>query len=459
MRTAVLFTIALLLIVPAAARSKKKYSLKKLARNFNKAVKYKKMDTAVEIIGMIGDHDNVDAVKLLLGIGFSQGDPDVFQASKKALVRIDDKKAMDFMVELLTKKEEDPNGKKKKRKKKKIKLPPYEVKCILAEVFGEKGSDRAIVALCKALEDANEVVLRTAIKALHDRKKKEVVAALIGVVERFDGEKGLPWVMARDELTHLTGEDFPDAQGWRGFWQVRGDKFDFKKDKGKKKGATVVRKQKFFGTEIRSSRIIFVIDTSGSMKLTDPEPGEDFDFEKPVPDGQLDLERERMKRAREELSRVVKGLPKETKFNIMGFSSGVHKWKQELVPADARNKEDAVLFASKLRPVGATLTDYALEEAFKFQDVDTIYFLSDGAPFKTGNRDRDILLCDEILLKVNRWNRFRKVAIHTLGFDGPGIWPVSEGKREKHWKEDAERFKKFMEDLAKQNKGTYKSIE
>ena len=65
-----------------------------------------------------------------------------------------------------------------------------------------------------------------------------------------------------------------------------------------------------------------------------------------------------------------------------------------------------------------THTDEALRAAFAEKDVDTIYLLSDGAPYKLEHGSSvSVKFIQDIIAWVARENRFRKVKIHTFGFE------------------------------------------
>jgi Ca-activated chloride channel family protein len=108
--------------------------------------------------------------------------------------------------------------------------------------------------------------------------------------------------------------------------------------------------------EIVAKDVIFVLDTSGSMKG------------------------EKLHQAKEALSFVLESLNEEDRFNIIAFSTGVRRYSKGLVPADER--EEALRFVRKLRAVGGTDINRAILTALR--DVEErptiIIFLTDGLP-------------------------------------------------------------------------------
>ena len=139
---------------------------------------------------------------------------------------------------------------------------------------------------------------------------------------------------------------------------------------------------------------------------------------------------------------AIKALPAEATFNIITYNHEVVRWQDAMQPASRKNKNAALTFLLDARPVGGTNIFDALESAFELAGVgakdryyrslvDTIYFLSDGAP--SAGRITDT---NAILEEVGRMNRFRKIVIHAIGV----------GKL---------HDRPFMESLANKNGGQY----
>ena len=181
-----------------------------------------------------------------------------------------------------------------------------------------------------------------------------------------------------------------------------------------------------FGLDLTGKNIAFVLDVSGSMTTTDPLPLDGGPRPRSVTrkDGVIiDESRERIFRAKEELVRVIRDLPDDKSFNIIAYSSDVKPWKENLVPADAARKRQAIDFIESLRAEGITVTDMALEYAFEDPIVDTIYLITDGAPTHQGSVGPGLpadapRLIAEILARAKVLNFRRGVRIFTLGFPG-----------------------------------------
>ena len=154
----------------------------------------------------------------------------------------------------------------------------------------------------------------------------------------------------------------------------------------------------FFGREITSKRVMFVLDVSGSMMEGSPP---------------------RINLVKEELKKVIEKLSSETKFNIIAFGSKVLVWsKKKMVQATDAAKKKAKKFVDSFEASGLTHTDEALKAAFAVKDVDTIYLLSDGAPYRAEHGESlSISFIESILEWTAKANRFRRIRIHTLGFE------------------------------------------
>jgi hypothetical protein len=162
---------------------------------------------------------------------------------------------------------------------------------------------------------------------------------------------------------------------------------------------------------------------------------------------------------------TIRSLPKEVSFNILDFSEDVHCWKETLVPANPKNKEEACAHIERLDLALATHSWAALKTALDMsqgqslpalkvrkKDVelnpdvdaepagygkkgaDTIFFLSDGMPWLDGKPLDAAVIADQ----VRDYNRVKRVVIHTIGI-GQGL--------------DA-----FMRRLAEESGGTFTKI-
>lgn len=212
----------------------------------------------------------------------------------------------------------------------------------------------------------------------------------------------------------------------------------------------------YFGNKYKGQRIVFCLDTSLSMKQPVTGPASQG---KPVggaPSRRIDL-------AREELAKAIRNLPENKEFAVVFFDGEVSGWPKgrKLKPASPGNKKEAVERIEKKDLVFGTDILGALEEAFaygKYDKVDTIILLTDGAPYtlkrddkkKDGGKSapgagphlKDGVRSDPrvILETVAKLNKKRGIVIHTIALGG-------------NCRVD------FLTELAKANGGTFLQVD
>lgn len=314
--------------------------------------------------------------------------------------------------------------------------PDRRVRLQLHPVLARRDSIEAYRSLLSGLFDPKHEVAISAVDALAKKNDIRCVPYLIDALDQYEKDGWDNSVIAwkiRHLLGYMTGEDYIEARKWRRFWKQHGGKLK-KPQKGKKieeledKGLTGVGPRReyprFFGIEILSQRIVFIFDTSMSMRELDPGPGDP-------------PEMTRIERMRREARRLIGAIPPDTQFTVVAFSSGVHRMSGSLLPANDRNKARAFKFIDKFEPSGETWTDKALESAFKVANARTIFLLSDGSPV----RNTKAIDIRDILSWLSSNNRFRKIRIHTVGFADT-----------KH------SIGTFLRDVARENDGIYREL-
>ena len=154
--------------------------------------------------------------------------------------------------------------------------------------------------------------------------------------------------------------------------------------------------------------------------------------------------------AKKELRRAVRALEPDAWFNILAFSTSVVPWKDKMARGDMATKNDAFSFVRDMEAQGATWAYGVFQEAFRLggygvtdknydPSVDTIYFISDGAPTDNTTDGMANLQDPELVLAAVRdWNRIGKIVVHTVAID-----PHAAGAT----------FIDFMKKLASQNGG------
>jgi hypothetical protein len=358
------------------------------------------------------------------------------------------------------------------------KSPSFKTRIILLGVAGnaakKKKDTAAFEVLATALRDASRPVVLTAIRWLRDAGDPDhAVPILIEGLKAIEAkkERGRAYNDTLGALKAYTGiENITAAADWRTYWSNRGAGKVVKPSKGMTKA---IRPMEFLTRRIDSDRILFIIDVSMSMLVKDPP------IEKEVAEGAgkaaaptgkttalkpgaatkakrekkktllsqeeqdaLPMERQRLYRVKRELMRVIAGLDKGTQFTVLCFNHEAHFIgdSPRLLEANAENKRKATEWVSAMQANGETWTDKAFEEALGKlkEEVDTIFFLSDGAPRK----DNKPIPEDKVRAVIRDLNRFVKARIHTFGF-------VQEGAN----------LRRFLEKVAAENDGKFTALE
>ncbi|MHC4780690.1 MAG: VIT domain-containing protein, partial [Planctomycetota bacterium] len=156
----------------------------------------------------------------------------------------------------------------------------------------------------------------------------------------------------------------------------------------------IAPKTRFTADEITMKDIVFVVDTSGSMRG------------------------EKIEQARKALVYCLKGLSSGDRFGLIDFSTEARMYSETLLAADADTKEDAVRYAEGLRARGGTNINGALKEALALKDgaasgrIFMIVFLTDGEPTIEVQDPR------VILKNVEGWNTAKdRIFVFGVGFD------------------------------------------
>jgi HEAT repeat protein len=307
-------------------------------------------------------------------------------------------------------------------------------------------SEPAFQEILTGLKDADPSVRASAIRALARIRHKEMVPALIEMM-RVEKEEKLKVDVLR-LLLDLTDKNMGlVAEDWRKWWEVAGPVFEF--PKGEKK-VTAARSHdlKYFGIEVGSKRLAFLLDASGSMLETvdvyqkeaktsaaRSEPGKT----QPAPPAAGEKEQPgRKTKARKidvlkkELARVIGELPRDTHLNMVTFSGVYKAWQDTLQPLSGGGRERALAFVKDITTAHGTNVFDTLEFTLRDKRVDTIFLLTDGLPTKGRFIDGP-----SILREVRALNRVRGVVIHCVAFGAESP---------------------FLKDLAKENGGVYRFV-
>jgi hypothetical protein len=289
--------------------------------------------------------------------------------------------------------------------------------------------DNAIARLKDVLvHDKIWQVRSAAASGLCAMRCKPVIPALIEGLKAELVRKKDPWAMdvrLHEMLEGLTGRTVLPGQIalWEEFWRNEGQNMAVRpKPKPGEEKVKDSRYQKFFDLDVRSDRVLFVLDFSGSMD-------EPVTLQMTGTVAKAGTTTTKAELVKAEMKRIVMSLPENTLFNLVVFSDEVHLWRQDreghpaLVKLDDNAKDDLVgSFLDGLRPQGATNLYGALDKALGFGGrglfdkyyetaFDTLYVLSDGAPSWGEVTDKD-----EIRRRVRETNALRRITINSVTF-------------------------------------------
>ncbi len=276
-----------------------------------------------------------------------------------------------------------------------------------------------------------------------------VKAGVRPIIELMATEEGRLRGDAYVALKSMTLRDFgEDAATWRTWWDRTEPSYELPDPKlvaealerARTEGTKYTAGQKeFLGLQTTSENILFVIDVSGSMETPFGDP------ERLAATGRTYKSLQRLEIVKEELSHTIRELPETTSFNIVAFATDVKAWKKDTVKANVLNKNNALAWVARLKPLGSeaqgfkaqtglidmqtneglTNTHLALMTALgepleskgpadfvtnsPKSPLDTIFFLTDGEP--TIGKSLDMTV---IRREVRRVNEFRGVQLHVI---------------------------------------------
>lgn len=415
-----LLTVLALLLsvfaVPGSLRAED--DLRDLKKDFLKAVRgddeesHKKALAIARRIGALGTEDAAD---LLFDVGIKTQTPRLFKGIGEILASM---VKHDAVLELLVKKSKSSR---------------FTDVIFVADIAGFTGNEHGVKLLANMTDTRDERVLRTVIPALRKLRIRASVPPLLELLERFGKSRSSALVLheVRAALWDLTGQDFEALEDWTKWWDTVKDSFD---PDAEREGQTYVSRSKdqapeFAGKKILSKNALFVIDSSGTMRyvMKDDIPGlgvgDGTDGGAVKGGGQMTPEDSRLARfwtriemAKRALVGALEKFSSGTRFNVMEFNRIVKSLNKKLIPASPRSKKKAIEWVKRMKfsTVIGTNTEEALVKALSTPGVAEIFFLSDGLPSKDGKKNDDPM---PILDKIEGMNRFRRVKVHTFGYD------------------------------------------
>jgi hypothetical protein len=290
----------------------------------------------------------------------------------------------------------------------------------LADRLAAHGTDddvALLVKLSKTKTFTNQFGFRrSVIWALSKIDSLPAIGALIALLGDIDGETQADAVKY---LTSVTDQALGNNQSaWAKWWEENREQFKIPPQSGR--SLTAISKVSpgvtmYYGLPVYARKIVFVMDTSGSMRAGG-----------------------RLVAAKRELVNVIDRLQPQDKFTVLVFDNDVRMWQKKLVNADVAAKKKATLFVNKQETHPQTASYDALEAAMQF-DAEAIYFLTDGAPF--GGK---VSAPDQIVQFITLMNGSRRESIYAIGI-GAGV-PGSP-------------MDVFLRTLAESNYGVYRRVD
>lgn len=338
--------------------------------------------------------------------------------------------------------------------------------CDIAVACFKSEGEGARALLVEALDDKMVHVQSAAAKGLEKSMHRDAIEPLLNLLEKLYKKKGRSSLLydVQDALLALTGLEYDLMEDWWKWWEPNKATFDPSKvDTGGKTG--VARRKKkgdndFVGVPILSKNIVFVLDKSGSMNYVmrddikglpsgdgSDKGGRKEATERPTPETKKMADFwSRWGTACRNLKDVIRKLKKGTQFNIVAFSSNTQVFKKKAVPMSSGSVKQAFKWIDELKSTGETDTMDALKKAFSADARTThIYFLSDGIPSLDGMSPEPT---KPILEEVASMNRFRKIKIHTFGYDDR-TYPT------RHHMRGLTDANKFLKELAESTGGKF----
>jgi hypothetical protein len=429
--------LAALVVIPPQAAAVGEESPAAIAAAFRYQMRSRRLESRLEAVNKLADVPPADAAELLFSYAFSDSAAEVRRAATDVLRGYDDQPAVGRA--LLAQVEE---ATRRKPLDDRVCLaltllsacPAKDVQLdtvrYLDELLGTpKGNLSIVIGLIDELGQLGDYA--TAVRTLellsqaeyftsHFGYRRSVVLAagqitepagielMIRLLPRTNGLARHDLVVA---LTSATGQKLGyDDRLWREWWNARSDATRIPEAAPSQLQQAVDDAPQYYGIPIHAGRIVFVLDTSGSMA-----------------GGQIEA-------AKRELLRAVEALPPTVEFDVVTYNSRVRRWEPKLVRADDEAKRVLTKSIESETASGHTSSYKALQEAFEL-DPEAIYFLSDGEPTDAAPA--------KILAEITKLNRERRISLHTIGIGTAYGAPI---------------FGEFMRALSAANLGEFRAV-
>lgn len=403
---------------PAHAAPLSKREINELLNEVSQAVKDQDWRRAADTLDRLSEADDKKVFKLMIKVA-EQAPPhaEMDLVLIRAAANMTDKGVLDEV----------------KRAARKSRASHVRRACIVH--LGKVGGHEDI--LIDALEDSDEKVAAIAAWKLVDNRVEAAVEPMIKQLEKVEKNQSGIWDVLKKGLGSLLGKECGSAVEYQSLWTLVKEQGGIASVEPKTTGQAAPagrmesRTARLFGTEIDCTRVVFILDVSGSMEAIDPDqklydsdqeggsreragPGSSGAPEKPPL-------KTRMERAQRELVHVLKKLPANFKVNVIAYSSGVQLWRAhdgdippQLHPLNEPNRQAVIEWVQNLKASGTTATDTALLRGYEIDGARCFYLLSDGFPTHDG---RTPVPTSDILAVLEKFKE-RHVIVHTLGFKG-----------------------------------------
>ena len=314
-------------------------------------------------------------------------------------------------------------------------------------------ADAAVEALGRSAWRVDMVL----VDLLESVRSARAIPGLIGVLDRFLTDQrsvksgalsGVLRHRAHEALLALTGAAFPmdDPARWRTWWDDNQATLTVSAQPAERSAGDT--SSGFFGIPVRGTRVVFIVDLSGSMTANIKKFGEDTG-------GTGGSEyTSRLVVAQKQVWDSIQRLEEDAMFDVIAFSQDVRAWEGKLVPATDANKKKARRFIDEFAAKGGTNLWGGMMKALEFQhgsnattnelELDELFLLSDGAP-TVG----EVINPREILRMVTEANRSKRVRINTVFLEGVGSTMDPDPKPGEMGPAE------LMQELARENGGVF----
>lgn len=381
------------------------------------------------------------------------------------------------------------------------------------QLLAERGDKEALDVFHRVMKEPTltweaKVSALEGIRKVNDPSSIEHLIEALGKVSDAEGRLKTDIIETLQKMTNIQLES-SDPNDWKAAWAAKKEGKDPKTE-----GATGVVPTKFYGLKAKTTRVVFVLDKSGSMmeKASEPEDPPDPEEKPKVSTGgakvknpdPLDPTREltpveaakaaeakqlydkwmaqkpgtRIEVLKKQLIKTLYNLDHRVWFTIIWYDTSVQLWREELVQATWANKVEAIKDAEKISAAGATnLGDALIEYALKIfakpapkpeipvggkydknqshvqviNGPDTIFVLTDGEPNAGKYADQSEMTGNTSpKTKSNILNELRKVN----QLRKVVIHGICIGDRGGQYPVDPD----FMKKIAEENGGQFKHV-